>query len=87
MLLYIALNSGYVNLSVSGAGQAGAMSAGSAVFWMACALLVALAAICGLVAGFLSWRGGANTSNAVLYGFGACGVAAGLGIAFFALLV
>ncbi|WP_054811332.1 hypothetical protein [Nocardia arizonensis] len=52
-----------------------------------CALLLTLAAICRLAGGFLSWRGGTNPFKAALYGFGACGVAAGLGIAFFTLLV
>ncbi|MCX4099227.1 hypothetical protein [Nocardia sp. alder85J] len=62
------------------------MLAGSALFWMACALLLAFAAICGLIGGFLSWRGGTNPFKATLYGFSAYGAVTGLGIAFFALL-
>ncbi|WP_433206802.1 hypothetical protein ACQP1G_20720 [Nocardia sp. CA-107356] len=64
----------------------GSVHAGSGVFWLACVLLLAVAAICGLLAGFLSWRGGANVYNAALFGFGAFGGTTGLGLAFITLV-
>ncbi len=64
----------------------GPVHAGSGVFWLACLLLLAMAAVCSLLAGFLSWRGGANVYNAALFGFGAFGGTTGLGLAFFTLV-
>lgn len=63
------------------------MRAGSDTFVLACLLIATVAAICGLIAGFLSWRGGANPSNATLVGFGAFSSSTGLGVGFLMLLV
>lgn len=63
------------------------MKVDSNVFVLAVALIAAVALICGLVTGFLSWRGGATPPNAALRGFTAFGGALTIGILFYSLVV
>ncbi|WP_280245897.1 hypothetical protein [Nocardia abscessus] len=61
--------------------------AGSGPFWLAVALIFALAMICGLVGAMISTHIGTSTGRSILFGFGASGIALGLGVAFLDLLV
>ncbi|MGW4241150.1 hypothetical protein [Nocardia sp. NPDC004722] len=67
--------------------MADGVRAGTATFWLAVGLLLAVAALCGMIAAFVSWRGGANPFNAALTGFKAFGGTTGLALTFFALIV
>ncbi|MGW6730183.1 hypothetical protein ACWF9G_30155 [Nocardia sp. NPDC055029] len=61
------------------------MKVASSEFLLAMALTVMTALCCGLVAGFLSWRGGANPSNAILRGLATFGAVLMAGVVVFGL--
>lgn len=84
MQLYIAMNRGFVALDEI---QRSALTPGSGMFWLAVALTVAVAAICGMVTGMVFHSTGTQLAKTFLYGFSAGGVALGLGLAFLNLLV
>ncbi|MBB5918825.1 hypothetical protein BJY24_007737 [Nocardia transvalensis] len=56
------------------------------VLTLSLCLVIAVGIICGMLAGFLSWIGGAKPANAALRGGAAFGGTVGLGVAVIAAL-